>query len=87
MLRPLAVIVGIMLLIGFATCTVNHTVIHMNARGQPLDHPVGFITCPLCRQGTAFPQGPVYEFKCDACQKTFQARRNPVTDDIELKQD
>ncbi len=75
MWKPLAILVGLMIVVGFATCTIQKNVFQVNARGEPLDHIGGMIACPICQKGTAFFQGRNYEFECDTCRATYRARR------------
>lgn len=93
MLRPLAVIVGIMLLIGFATCTINRTVIHSaRSTGNPMDHLGERTPCPRCNPpgsqkilpGSMAEAGRGYDYRCPRCNHRFQARWNDAERRIEI---
>lgn len=93
MWKPLGIIIGIVLLIGFATCTVQKTLIETaRSTGKPMDHLGQRTPCLRCNPpgsekiipGSMAEAGDGYDYRCPRCGHEFRARWNQAERRIEV---
>jgi len=80
--------VGVFLLGSLATCrnaateAVHNAALWDDAQGHPLDYAGDGLKCPACRGVLRWQRA--YDYRCQACPTTLQARYHSETGQIEF---